>query len=500
MEHEYSKSKTITAATYIYMVLPFIIFAIGWFKAYLGVPIVGIILYCTWKAWKETPSFWIPGLNRDTVIKILFISTVLSVWVYFSGIGFRVFQNSDHTVRNAIFEALVDCSWPVFGERINSVGFPTGRVSTLIYYIGFWLPAAVIGKIFGMQTGYTFQMIWAFIGLFLVYYYMCARKKKLLVWPILLLLFFSGLDIAGMGIRGINVLEVAYGEHLEWWASPYQYSSMTTQLFWVFNQSLPAWLCTIFIMQQQNNRSIVFVLASVMLNSTFPFVGLLVLAEFWVIGRKYDIPKGLTSAERTKCWLTAWVKDTFTIQNILGGGIMGIFTFLYLQGNIAASGISAQGSASVFESIRWPQYWIFILFEAGIYLILIYRYNMNNGTYFVVMLSLLIIPLVKGNSGDYCMRVSVPALFVLMILVQDALEEAAGNKERIWLCSLIVTVCIGAVTPLHEITRTVQKTIECQKNGTAYGSTIERQRLLNGVNFSGNIDESFFFKHIAKEP
>jgi len=498
MEHKSSNTKTITGATYIYMVLPFIIFAIGWFKTYFWLPIVAIVLFCTWKAWRETPSFWMPCLNRDNVIKILFICIVLAVWVYFSGIGFKVFQNSDHTVRNAIFEALVECDWPIFGDRMNSAGFPTGKVSALIYYIGFWLPAAVAGKVFGMQAGYTFQMVWAFIGLFLVYYYMCARKKKLLVWPILLLLFFSGLDIAGMGIKGTNVFDVSYSAHMEWWSSPYQYSSMTTQLFWVFNQSLPAWLCTIFTMQQENNRSMVFILASVMLNATFPFIGLLVLAEFWVLGRRYDIPEGMQLPEMTRFWLTAWIKDTFTIQNVLGGGIIGIFSFLYLQGNIAATGISAQGNAGVFASVRWPQYFMFILFEVGIYLILIYRYNKDNGNYFVVMLSLLIIPLVKGNSGDYCMRVSIPALFILMLLVQDALEQAARNKERILLCCLVIAVCIGAVTPFHEITRTVQKTIECQETGTEYGSTIERQRLLNGVNFSGNVEGNLFFEYIAK--
>ena len=33
-------------------------------------------------------------------------------------------------------------------------------------------------------------------------------------------------------------------EHIEWWSNAFQYSSMTTQLFWVPNHCLPAWIAT----------------------------------------------------------------------------------------------------------------------------------------------------------------------------------------------------------------------------------------------------------------
>lgn len=37
----------------------------------------------------------------------------------------------------------------------------------LIYYIGYWLPAAVVGKVFGLTAGYYFQYVWAIIGIFI---------------------------------------------------------------------------------------------------------------------------------------------------------------------------------------------------------------------------------------------------------------------------------------------------------------------------------------------
>lgn len=77
---------------------------------------------------------------------------------------------------------------------------------------------------------------------------------------------------------------------LKWWEG-YQYSCMTTQLFGVFNQAIPAWLCTIMILSQKDNRSKAYIVACCMLHATFPFVGLLALVLFLVLMELYDIFK-----------------------------------------------------------------------------------------------------------------------------------------------------------------------------------------------------------------
>ena len=138
---------------------------------------------------------WIPELHKENLLKIVFIITVIGVWVYYSGIGRLVFQNTDHSARNAIFDILVQYDWPVINYEVNLDIMPKGTTATsLVYYIGFWLPAAVVGKIFGLEAGYGFQIFWAILGITLVYYLLCERYKKLLMWPLLILIFFSGLD------------------------------------------------------------------------------------------------------------------------------------------------------------------------------------------------------------------------------------------------------------------------------------------------------------------
>lgn len=494
-------SKVINWLTFFYIMLPFVIFSVGWMGKRYWIIIIAVLLFCFWKACKETVPFWVPEVNKDNLIKIGFIIVVISIWVYYSGIGRLVFQNSDHDCRNAIFEVLVEYEWPIYNYNVDIAQFPEGTTATsLVYYIGFWLPSAVVGKIFGLDAGYGFQVFWAILGIVLVYYYLCARKQKVLIWPLTVLIFFSGLDIVGQYFQGTDLFTMANDLHIEWWVQPYQYSSVTTQLYWVFNQAIPAWLCTIFAYMQKNNRSIVLILACCMLTSTLPFVGLLLLILFWGFTRKYDIPSGDSFKVRIKNRGIALIKDTFTVQNVVGGGIIGIFSFLYLSVNLSGTRIMQESPLGAYYANNLSKYLIFILLEAVVYFIAIYKYQKSNKNFYFTLLVLLIIPPIKvGSAGDFCMRASIPLLFILMIMVMDTLELAKKNSDKIVLTSLIVLLCIGAVTPLHEMVRAVKITTERINNSEqVYETSIDTQQLLNSPNFSGATDDSFFFKYIAK--
>lgn len=491
------KTKIGVWLTYAYLVLPFLIFAIGWFGKRYWFFILPILLFCGWKACKETEALWAPELTQENLFKVCFIMIVIFSWVYYSGIGRMVFQNTDHPVRNAIYEILVSYDWPIYNFDVNYEVLSEGTTATsLIYYIGFWLPAAVFGKIFGVDAGYGFQVFWAFLGIGLVYYFICARKEKILVWPLAILIFFSGLDIVGQYLIGTNLITLPQTQHIEWWAMPYQYSSMTTQLFWVFNQAIPAWLCTIFAYIQKNNKSMIFILACCMLPGTFPFVGLMILVLFWVFTRTYQ---DHTWKRDKKQYTKYWIKDTFTIQNVLGGGIIGIFSFLYLSANISGQKIMKESSWSGSEN-HLSKYIIFILLEIGVYFIILYKLNKDNKLYYVLLICLCVIPPIKvGGGSDFCMRVSIPALFMLMIMVMDSLERAKRERENVVLIGLCTALFLGAITPLHEISRTCSETVNrLNHEEQIYEDTADERNILNAGNFSGATNDSFFFKYIAR--
>ena len=99
----------------------------------------------------------------------------------------------------------------------------------LIYYIGFWMPAAAVGKLFGLTTGYCFQAVWAVIGIFLVYMLISSILKEIKIWPLLVMIFFSGMDILGYFLVNGGFENLHPADHLEWWCN-FQFSSMTTAI------------------------------------------------------------------------------------------------------------------------------------------------------------------------------------------------------------------------------------------------------------------------------
>ena len=491
------KNKIPLMIAYLYVILPFLIFAVGWMGKRFWIPILILLVLCYVKMCKETEPLWHPEWNRDNITKCIFLLVVICVWVYFSGIGKYVFQNSDHNCRNAIFETLVSYDWPIINYELSDSNIALGGSATsLIYYIGFWLPAAVVGKIAGINAGYAFQYIWAVLGIGLLYYLFLTYKKKIMVWPIAIFIFFSGLDIVGTYFMGNKLSDILPSQHLEWWSTAYQYSSMTTQLFWVFNQALPAWLITFLLYIQKNNKNMIILWACCMLPSTFPSAGLIPFLAYWIFSRKYHL-SGSTKKQKVREYFSALIKDTCTFQNILGGGVIGILSFLYLSSNLSGNMINADVNSTTL--VGHPvKYIAFILFEIGVYFILLYKMNSNRMLYYVILGTLFIIPFIRvGSAADFCMRASIPALFLLMLMVIDTISQSI--KEKGILISLIVTLLIGAVTPLHEFVRTTQETITRFNNSQqVYETSVDSLEILNAPNFSGIIDENIFFKYIAR--
>lgn len=491
---------------YGYILLPFIIFLLGWIKIYIALPITITLCYCFYRICKESPQLWMPIWNRENVFKIIFIIGIIFIWVYYSGIGKFVFQNTDHEIRNGIFNILVEYQWPVINYEVVPKYNPAlegSNATGLIYYIGFWLPSALVGKIMGLQIGYYFQAVWAVLGIALIYYLICAMFKKVTVWPLFVLIFFSGLDIIGILLTGINPMDYGSKMHLEWWGTPYQYSSMTTQLFWVFNQSIPAWVCTMLAYIQKNNRNLFFLLACSMLTSTLPFVGLLMLVSFFCFSRIYgegNGNKGKNIGSRIKEYFCCLVEETCTVQNIVGGGIIGILSFLYLMSNSSASVIMG-------ENIKGPEfdnsiakYIIFLILEIGIYGVLIYKYHKEDKLFYFIIVCLCIIPPIKvGYSVDFCMRASIPALFLLMILVMRTLTESWEKKDYKVFVSLLLVLAIGSCTPICEFKRTFTETFQRIKDGERVcEEDNDMVEILNSPNFSGDIEGNIFFKYFVK--
>ena len=121
-------------------------------------------------------------------------------WCYFAGIGGLWYQSSDHDLRNAIFRDLINHNWPVY--------YQTADVA-MVYYMGYWLPAAITAKIFlfisqnfSFIAGNIFLLLYSTFGVLLVFFHILRAVKiknfiKVII-VILMFIFFSGMDIIGI--------------------------------------------------------------------------------------------------------------------------------------------------------------------------------------------------------------------------------------------------------------------------------------------------------------
>lgn len=488
---EKRQSKALVIAAYGYLFLPFLIFIGGWLKWYFAVPMLLFLLFVFYRMARGAPELWVPAPRGREVGKLILILCVIGVWVFFSGIGKFTFQNEDHNTRNVMFDMLVNEDWPLIYTDPPAQYY--GEPVAFTYYLGFWLPAALVGKAFGIAAGRLAMLVWAFIGVALFYYLVLAKiVRKLTLWPLLIFLFFSGMDILGMLFLGRSWRDVGLTEHIDWWAGTFQYSSFTTQLFWVFNQAVPAWVATLLILNQKSSRYVVPILALSMITSTLPFIGLIPFAVY-IAFRNYGRYHGFRPfSPRT------FAREMLTVENVGGGGIIGIVSFLYLSNNFAGGRIGFNPFSS-FGGIL-TLYLVFILCEALPLLALLYRKQRHKKLYTIAAISLLVIPLFKvGGNVDFCMRVSIPALVVLYLLVVDTfLRTGFGKRQRLRSVALAAVLVIGSVTPIKEITRTTSETIRRERAGEpVYIEDLDPMEASWRDNFFGGTD-SFFYHYLVR--
>lgn len=419
--------------------------------------------------------------------RLCWISLILLFWVAVSGIGGISFQNGDHVWRNAMFEMLVQEKWPVIRTVTVDGAVQTRGYS---YYMGFWMIPALAGKLFGLQSGYYFQILWAYIGILLFYYGICLLRGKIEIWPLIVFIFFSGADIVGWYLSGVSLSEIGPAQHLEWWTQ-FQFTSTTAQLFWAFNQAIPAWLVTILLCMQRNNRYIALLLAVSLISCILPVIGMVPICLYRMLDRDYGWKR--FSAP----WWKQLAKDNITVENILCGGVVGILSCLFL---LRTPGGERNGLLIELRNGGWLVCLVFLLVELGGFLAAIYRYWKKNPLLYVLLAWLCLCPVLNVYGGNnFCMRASIPALVLLYLYVTDALERSLKGRNRFHFLFIVAVLALGAVTPMHEIKRTIMETelIYVSPGQRTLSESVGTDRVLENAYESVNTGESVFYRFLA---
>jgi hypothetical protein len=395
---------------------------------------------------KNKISTWQP--NRQWI----FLSVVvLGVWIWLSGIGGYAFQNWDHHWRNAVFRDLITYKWPVVYPSDVTINSDSSSVTMLTYYIGFWLPAAFVGKIVGWETANAILFLWSWIGIILVGFLLQKKLNNGSLVPILLLVFFSGLDIIGMGLRQ-RIAPLDYFSfwppihRLENWTTLIQFSSNTTQLYWVYNQAIPSWLSILLILQRRKFPyhmflwCLFFFYAPLQAIGTLPFILILMFT---------DSVKKLLNGEMPN-WLDFKnaIKSQVNAPNLLGGGSILLISYMYFsQSELRLTGQLTQSNFLLF--------FLFIILEWGSLFLLISPKKLNP-QWLVLGILLFAFAFFHTDTYDFGEKISAPILFILMIYIGKFILKE--NNKKIVRSIVIILLIIGSFTPIYEISRSVIKT------------------------------------------
>jgi hypothetical protein len=247
---------------------------------------------------------------------------------------------------------------------------------------------------------------------------------------------FSGLDIIGTLVTNPGRLGAGGWEHVEWWAAQWQYSSNVTLLYWVPHQALAGWIAMGLILSARRGPMgrprVAFLVALLPLWSPFVTLGALVyvIADFFE-GRAW-LQRASSYASMTNlCGLLLLLLYALFFGSKLNTTSLPGFDAPTPHGFILFAPREPAGWSTVLAQLP-----LFCLFEFGFYALAlaggaVIRAGHARSVFMVTVASLCLLPLYRyGYNNDTAMRVSIPALFVLCVLVGRVLLDPTTPKLR----------------------------------------------------------------------
>jgi hypothetical protein len=413
-----------------YLGMPLAFFFGGWLKISVGIVLLFALMLGFILLWRICRIGTVPF--RFEWIHLVFLGVAI-VWVSFGGAGHFLYANRfDWSLRDAVLRDLTVAIWPP--------GYDVGGTVLWILRcpVGYFLPAAVAGKIFGLSCADTFLWIWTLLGIWIFLSLLPINTRHLgrISLAILIVVLFSGMDILGWWI--LYKTNPPIYKHIEWWADLFQYSSNTTLLFWTPNHALPGWIAAALFWRHWKTDGFISIapllLALLPLWSPFPIIGMLPFCLLLLVRLIRE------NKWRTIHWPLLGI-------SVLLVAVVGAFLSNDI-GNIPGGSALNQIALSDF----FVRYALFALLEFAILSGLIWIFIRSQFLLSAVAV-LLLLPFIQfGPSNDLAMRASIPALMFICISTIVVVQQPLKGNCKIFI-PLVIVLLLGAITPAHEFYR-----------------------------------------------
>lgn len=420
-----------TRLAIFYLALPNFIFLVGWFTPWVAAIGVAALL-CALR-----PMFDAEFAGRMAAPRAQFVALLIVAlaWSAFGGAGHLFHASSDWVIRGAVLRDLVAWEWPV-GYRT-----PGGVEFLLRAPIGYFLPAAIVGKATSAAFADTALLAWTALGvwLFLALVVDGNERPARLAWKIAVVILFSGMDLIGLLIYRDPVSVTGY---FEWWGRMWQYSSNTNLLFWVPNHALPGWLAAAILYRSRGHVSAIRVapllLALIALWSPLTAVGVLPLA----------LAAGMAELPRRG------IKALIDPVSAVGATVVAVLVAIYLTTDIVRIPSAAAWQPEDPVTGILSYYALFVALEFALLFGLIVTVDRST-LVLAAGATLFLLPLYKfGPANDLAMRASIPSLAILAMASIDAIPRMLAAPRTRWRGGLAIAfLVVGSATPATEFAR-----------------------------------------------
>jgi len=429
------KVDTLVLASLLYLLIPNLIFIVAWFKLSIAFPILCLLAYAIfWMFNKQKFTFGESFQNiLSSKLNLQLLCIALFV-CFFTGAGVLL-PEGDLPKHHAILKLLIEEVWPVVLQS-------NGDDFYLVYYIAWYLPAALVGKIFGSYSVIWVLFLEGVIGVWLTLKWVTrlALKKETFLIPIAFFLLFEGQDSLYILLKflGGSILNIEQNDKLLFdltWQFSYdgfnlRKFSTAYDLAFVPQQVLGAWVTTALIIneikQKKHLGNVLLFFSLTALWSILCTIGLIPILIAGIIKLK---GKGL-----------------FSKTNFLGALPLGILLLFYFTAHLPI-----EDKGWIWEISKEPNWLLkvvaFILFEFGIYAFLIHKSLMKSEwkhLWLMANISLVLLSFyVLGTFNDLLMRASIPLHFVFILCIIEFYETNRNRYKRIILFVLLATSSIS---------------------------------------------------------
>lgn len=469
-----------------YLALPYLIFFPGWLNTPAAIAAILIFTYSLYQALKNNAS----TSNKDLHIGELVAFIMILIWVNLSGAGGYGYQTSDYTIHNGRLLDLVNYSWPVHYEPDKN----------FVYYIGYFLPSALTGKLLGYTTGMRSLFLWTVIGVALASRWLSILSGwKFSIFLVAAFALFGPLDILGylyisytdkiknpdVGLHQLWSLLNSNSDNLDFWASLRSnfflgnFLSNTFGLYWSPQQVTAGWIgagMLAYLFYKERTHHFLFIFSLLSLWAPMVMIG---MAPLVLIATILSIRKN-------------W-QSIITPENLIGGGSLVLLFIIFYS----AGSATKNPSFWIFHAGNYVDIALLLLFSWGIYLASLLPLLKVIDQKEKVWLGLIAISFATlsirtyGDYNDLLCRGSAPLMFLMLAFFLRNIKKQWNERRTALTCALAVLFSIGTASALFQIKTAV----------FSYGKTQPTATVISYPNAYPNLgdDNNFFQKYLARK-